>query len=175
MARRVNKKFVLILAGSAAGIAIAVALAVKLLIHPHPEQFIAAAKDAEAQHNLQLAADNWGKAIKADPRNPALYVNLGLLLHRMGEGNIDLARMQKDVGVWRQALEIQPDYVPAVRELCIYWDQARTDRPNDVVALRNCRDFAQQLIKLDPNANPKDIEEIEASYYITTIEGFLHG
>ncbi|HUB26937.1 MAG TPA: tetratricopeptide repeat protein [Tepidisphaeraceae bacterium] len=173
MARRVNTRFVLILAGSAVGVVLIGVVAMKLLIQPHPEQFVSAATDAESHHDWSGALEDWGKALKADPQNPMYFVRAGIDWHRLGEGNVELARKRNDIAAWNQALELQPDYVPAIRQLWVYWDQARSQDPNNVDALRSCRDYADQLLRVSPDA--PDAEQIQASLYTTTIEGWLHG
>jgi tetratricopeptide (TPR) repeat protein len=171
MARRVNTRFILILAGGVIGLGVLGYAAVKLLVRARPDQYAALATEAEANHDWKTASFNWNQAIKADPHNPEYYVHLGTDMHHMALDNPEFAN--KEVGIWQQALEIQPGYVPAIRQLWIFWNQTRSENPGNVYALQHCAEQAANLIRADGTA--KDIEEVKASLDICTIEEFVHG
>ena len=103
MARRVNTRFVGILGAAAAGVVGAVVAAQKLLIHESPDQYVSAAKEAEAAHQWKEAVLDWSKAASLSPRDPALANSLGLALHNRAREDVEVQRRELDRQAWERA------------------------------------------------------------------------
>jgi tetratricopeptide (TPR) repeat protein len=172
MARRVNRRFVGIFGGIALALVVTILVVWKLGVRQHPEQFVAAAREAEAGNRWQDAVTNWSKAAAAAPQDPAIQTELGSALHILGEQNADVMRRGGDLSAWRRALEINPYYVPALKAEMGYWrDQLRIAPSVDV--FQNARDRAQQVMQLAPNDS--DAAQTAEFYYVTTVNAWLLG
>jgi tetratricopeptide (TPR) repeat protein len=172
MARRFNKRFAGYVAGGVVGAAALVFIADKVLIKPHPDEFVAAARDAESQRKWDEAMTDWQKAVAVDPEDPMLWTQLGNATHMLGRDDPDFARRGRDLAAWQRALEINPDYVPAVKALVAFWRDMKAIAPS-VEVFRNARDRAEQLLRIAPN--DPDVLGTQAFLYTTTIDGWLAG
>jgi tetratricopeptide (TPR) repeat protein len=172
MARRVNRRFVGIFGSISLAIVVSVVVVFRFGVRQHPEQYIAAAKEAEDGHRWADAVTNWSKAAAADPQNPDIQTRLGTALHILGQENADVMRRGGDMNAWRRALEINPNYVPALKAEMGYWrDQLRNGPTVD--AFQNARDRAQQIMQLAPN--DPDAAQTAEFYYTTTVNAWLLG
>jgi len=168
--RRVNIKFVAIAGAAVIVLGFAALLIVRRLNRTHPEQFVAAARQAEAAHRWADAVGEMQRAVAAAPRDPQLLTEFGNDLHQYGQENLDVVRRQQDQMEWTAALEIDPNYVPAIKGLLAFW---RARAANNATAFANARDRAEQLLLVAPN--DPDAQDTASFLYTMTVEGWING
>ena len=95
--RRVNTRFIAILGAVAVLLGGGVWYTRRVLNRTHPEQYIAAAKQAEATHRWAEAVANMQSAVGASPRDPQLLTELGDDLNLYGQENLEAVRRQQDL------------------------------------------------------------------------------
>jgi|GEM_PF-3788002 len=171
MARRINRRFVTILGGSALAVICGLFLAEKLLIRVRPEQFISAARDAAANGRWDDAVRDWQLAVAVDPQNPQLLTSLGEAYANQANTDADAAARRLNVQEWQSALEIDPKFLPALKDLMNYWYAHAAESPLE--GYRSAREGAQQIIRLYPN-DPQ-ITDVRAILAKTSIEGWRLG
>jgi hypothetical protein len=155
MARRVNTRFLGILAAGAVGVVGVVFIAQKTLVHASPDQFRQLAQDAEKNHQYADEVTDWAKAVSAAPQDPALWTSYGRALHALGETDPELAAKHKDLDAWQHALELKPNYaagvpqqyLPAISDLVDYWREQLGKAPT-LDVYRNATDRATQFLEI---------------------------
>lgn len=172
MARRFNLKFVGIFSSAALGAVGMVYVIEKLFIHQHPDQYINLAHEAEANQQWADAVDDWNKAIAITPEDPELWTEQGIALHQLAKIQSDVTGKPRDELAWEHALEIDPNYLPAVRALVHYWREQMGTSPG-VIAYQQALDRAEQFLRLAPT--DPEAQDIQAFLYTTTIQGYISG
>lgn len=166
MARRVNKKFlivltVILLGGLSAGVVVAWQLKGKLRgerARKMAEQADTLVKEAESEKDstaqakkekLDAAARNYLYALGADPKNVDLHVKLGDVYTLLSQYDVNqyIRASRKE---WETALENNPTHLPALRRLMdSYRDEVQM---TPVVGyFQQLQDKATQIAKLDPS------------------------
>ncbi|HEY1683988.1 MAG TPA: tetratricopeptide repeat protein [Tepidisphaeraceae bacterium] len=148
MARRVNKKFLVIVTLVICG-ALVAAVVLKRL-HFHGASYYAdLGEKQEAAGNLEEAGQDYGRAFNySKPQNPAYAVKLGDVY--MKETPADPKLLGSAVGTWRKALEVDPNYAPALTRLVNVLGQEMQMgvHPETLNLLAK---YAEQLHKVDPS------------------------
>src|SRR5579862_7994377 len=101
MARKVNKKFFILVFGALGGLAV-LAFAVGILRRHGTQYYLARANAAVERGDLPAAVDWVGRAVYKVRSNKELLLKLGDLYNQMVAQ--DPAYLQKAISVWRVAL-----------------------------------------------------------------------
>jgi tetratricopeptide (TPR) repeat protein len=148
MARRLNTRFLTILLLVLGGIVAAALLAERFLIHERPDRYIAAGEDAMKQHKWNDALVNFSRAARLAPRDARVMVMLGKTYDQLAQS--DPQAFQAEVAAYEKALEIDPNYLPALLDLsALYVSQASQD-PNATLYSKAI-DYTQRAHAADPN------------------------
>ena len=131
MARRVNTQFLVVLSVIVVGGVLAAFIVAgpgKYWFRGNPSKHLTAEGDAlvaaagtaatpaERKEKLDAAVRNFQQALAADPKNPELWVRIGDALSTMAQYDPATYIVQSR-GSWEKALEINPDFLPALRRL----------------------------------------------------------
>jgi len=112
MARRINTKFVVRLLAGVAAAALLAVVATTLLIRDNPDKYVHAGQDYMHDHNWEEAAKSFTKAIQLGRRDPELQMMLAAALRE--QENTALDALSREIQAMRQALDINPNYKPAL-------------------------------------------------------------
>jgi predicted Zn-dependent protease len=149
MAKRVNKRFLvvlttIVLVGGVTGMA-AIKLLPKLL-KKNPQALVAEAQQLEKEGNIGEAISRYRQACNADPANPELRVALGDLCNR--HVTIDPDNIGKARQAWQDALTVDPAYKPAMQRLLdMNWGYMNAAPRAETFAA--VREAAARLLDLD--------------------------
>jgi len=131
MARRVNSKFLIILGvfvlGGVASAFVLKGPIMNMVKGDRSKQQIAAADKLVSEadtaelstvkrEKLQEAVRSYQMAVASDARNPEVFVKLGDALSKMAQFDV-FVYLPASRQSWEKALEVQPEYVPALRRL----------------------------------------------------------
>lgn len=148
MTRRVNTRFLAILTTIILGGGLAAFVVQKLVIRERPQRFVDAGKIYLQEGRFQEAAENFRQAVALDSSDPELRVLYGDVLHALSRDDIQL--LGKARAAWSNALEIQPDYLPALQRLLdSYWQESQLS-PR-VEAFDRVRETAARIIAAEPD------------------------
>jgi tetratricopeptide (TPR) repeat protein len=148
MARRLNTRFLTTLLLMMAGAAIIIYILVKMVVHEYPDQYAKAGDDAMAHRNWSDAVADYAKAASLAPHNADLQVRLG---HALGElAQVEPSAVRQQMAAYNQALEINPNYLPALRALSELYKNAAAQN-TDADLYRNAIDFTRRASQLDPS------------------------
>jgi tetratricopeptide (TPR) repeat protein len=174
MARRqINKKFLAIFGGSVVGVVAIGFVAQKLLIKAHPDRYVSDGKQAMASHQWADAVADFGKAAAIAPQDAEIFTEYGQALHIMGVNqDPDIIRKTLDLQAWNHALEIQPDYLPALKCLVNYWKDRMAGGMSAEV-YQSAREDAEKFLNLAPD--DPSAEETRLFLFTSTIQGWLAG
>lgn len=119
----------------------------KLVFVDTADKHIALA-EAFAKQNIPLSAvREYQTAVRLDPRNPALLVKLGDTIRLATRVDQDL--IDKDKVTWNMALEVDPNYLPALHKLLdAYVEDAQVYQQPWIYS--NIRTYAGRIVSLDP-------------------------
>lgn len=167
MARRVNTRFLTILTLVVVGGLVAVFVAQRYLSRKDPAKFEALGDELLAQNDLERAAQHYRYAFSLNPRDPKLLVKLGDVLKLIGQQKMEF--QGEDLQAWNQALQVDPNYEPALRRLLeAFWDQAQ--HFPSAGNLQMVKEFAEKLARVKPDDIPA------RSYpHFATIAGWERG
>jgi len=123
-----------------------------------PEKYIALGQEAMHQHKWEVASRAFSKAIELGKRDPALQMLLADSLRE--QENTSLDGLRREIAVIKKALEIDPDYQPALQGLVRVYQLIVTKiaptpqyLPMLTMYLQKLDKCAARLHELDP-ANP---------------------
>lgn len=151
MARRVNKKFLIILTCIIVGGGVAMLVAGKLLFQKSPDDFIAAGDNYMQAGDYEMAIRNYLQAHSKRSSDPSILVKVGDAFE--ARSIEEPAYVGKERAAWNQALESQTDYIPALERLfAIYRDDAEAAARPEI--FDRVRDIGRRLM----NAKPDDLE-----------------
>jgi tetratricopeptide (TPR) repeat protein len=167
MARRLNTRFLTILLLILVGAVAAVLLAERFLIREQPDRFIALGQQEMKDRNWQDAARDFAKAARLNPHDPQTPMMLGAALAKMAEDDPRAAPLE--IGAYTQALEIDPNYLPALKALS-NWYTSRAELQPRSDLYRNAIDYSRRAHQADP----KD-EQMEALADKLVIEAWGSG
>ncbi|MDP9172441.1 MAG: tetratricopeptide repeat protein [Planctomycetota bacterium] len=151
MARRVNTKFLgILLIGflAAAGL---VYVAQALLIHDHPDRWIAAGDLAMRQEQWNDAVADFMRAASLSPRDPDIQVKLGQAYHHRAQ--TDPQSYLAERTAYQRALEINPTHATAISDL-IEWYKIFLPVQPSAVLYRDAIDLARRAHAI----NPQDVK-----------------
>jgi tetratricopeptide (TPR) repeat protein len=165
MARRVNTRFliafsVIVLGGLLA--AFILAGPGKYWLRGNPSKQLTAEGDVlaaaaekasgavERREKLDAAMRHYQQALAADPKNPDLYVRIGDLMTRLAPYDVNNF-INQSRQAWEKALEINPDYLPALRRLQDSYYRETQIGNLQAGFFSRLRERAGQIHKLDPN------------------------
>ena len=120
--RRVNTRFVAILLLILVGAGTAVYMAQKLLIHEHADRYVGMGTQAAHDGKWADAVADFSRAASLSPADPAIQMQLGEALHHLAA--IDPERFGQERLAYTRALDINPNYTPAVRALIQWYESA---------------------------------------------------
>ncbi len=166
MARRVNKRFLLILTIVVVGGLSILAGGAYYLMRPKPEKYIEAGDKFMAEKDYKAARDNYGQAYSLS-KDPLILVKFGDAMTQLAVSDPTL--INQDVGAWRQALEIDPNCEPALRRLMNAYEDVAELSPR-AENFQLLRDTATKLAAVDPG-NTK----AAALKHLATIQAWLAG
>ena len=116
MAKKANKRFIKILAGSAIGLVLLGGGAYAYITITHnADYYVRKANVAMQQGKLLEARDYFGRAVNKQPSNPDLYMKLADVDERLVSQ--DPTFMQQAHQVWLAAVQVDPTYRPALNKL----------------------------------------------------------
>jgi tetratricopeptide (TPR) repeat protein len=166
MARRVNTRFlvifsVVVLGGVLAAFLVAGPVGKHLFRGKAVKQMMTegealtaaadrAASPVERREKYEGALRNYQQAVASEPRNPDLYVRLGDVLYKMAPYD-PASYLSQARGAWEKALEINPDYLPALRRLMDFYYAQLEIGDSQAGVFTRLRERAGQVHKLDPN------------------------
>jgi tetratricopeptide (TPR) repeat protein len=146
MARKVNKKFLIVLTTVIMGALVALWVMQKKLSKGNAKDAWATGDKLFAEHNYKDAKQEYLRALGVEPNNYEGLVKFGDTLHQLVR--YDLNELGKDVRAWERALEINPTYVPALNRLLDAYD-ALTELQRTAEVFNRLRDKAQALLRVD--------------------------
>lgn len=120
--RRVNTRFVAILLLILLGAGTAIYMAQKLLIHEHADRYVTLGTQAAHDGKWPDAVANFGRAAGLSPADPQIQMQLGEALHHLAA--VDPERYAQERVAYARALDINPNYLPAVRALILWYESA---------------------------------------------------
>jgi tetratricopeptide (TPR) repeat protein len=173
MAKRVNIRFLTIFLTILTAVAIIVAalawtspwLYSKLLRH-NPKHWITLGDTAAGRGDWDSAVNDYGTALQLDPTNKAVCVQLGEAWYQLASE--DDQNIRKATGSWTRALEIDPQYVPALQKL-LHLDRELVDQyPGQQQLYGQVRDTARRLAQADPTDT-----DAKAAVDIATVQQWL--
>lgn len=167
MARRVNRKFLIILTIIVVGGLGVLVVGARYLSHRNPARYEQAGDRLMKEGNYDLARTNYGQAYALDPKNPMILVKYGDAMEQMALS--DPVYMGQDIGAWRHALEVDPGYVPALKRLLSAYEDIAELSPT-ASNFQTLRETAEKLSRLDHTDAHAD-----ATQHLATIEGWLAG
>jgi tetratricopeptide (TPR) repeat protein len=167
MARRLNTRFLTILLLVLVGAVAAVLLAEKFLIRERPDRYIALGQQAMKDHNWEEAARNFTRAARLSLHDPATQMMLGGALAKMAEDDPRVGQLE--VGAYTQALEINPNYLPALKALSD-WYRTRAEQQPKSDLYRNAIDYTRRAYQADPKN-----EQMEALADKLVIDAWANG
>jgi predicted Zn-dependent protease len=147
MARRLNTKFLTILLLVIAGMVTALLLAEKFLIHDRPDRYLQLGREAVKDHSWQDAVINFSKAARLSPHDPQIEMYLGAALAETVQ--VDPQALQLEVQAYQKALEIDPNYLPALQALSQLFTRELSEEPSAYV-FSNAIDYTQRAHVVDP-------------------------
>jgi tetratricopeptide (TPR) repeat protein len=171
MAKRVNVRFLTILTAIVVPAAILVVASPWIyskLLHRNPKHWIALGDAAIAKGEWQQAVTDYGSAVQLDPTNKSVFVSLGDGWYHLTSA--DPMNLGKATGSWKRALEIDPQYVPALQRLFDMERQLTELYPANQELYGQIRDTARKLAQADPSD-----AQAKAFVDIATIEQWLTG
>jgi tetratricopeptide (TPR) repeat protein len=151
MAKRVNIRFLKILTAVVVPAAILVVLSPWIyskLLHRNPKHWIALGDAALAKNDWQEAVNNFGTALQLDPTNKTVCVSLGDGWYHLTSA--DPQNIRKAITSWNRALQIDPQYVPALQRLLAMDRQLADLYPTNQDLYGQIRDTARKLAQADP-------------------------
>ena len=163
MARKVNKKFFILVFGALGGLAV-LAFAVGILRRHGTQYYLARANAAVERGDLPAAVDWVGRAVYKDRSNKELLLKLGDLYNQMVAQ--DPAYLQKAISVWRVALELDPAYQPALDRVVDEGIAEFKAGGNP----RNLIDVGEMAVKAYP-----DNERYQSVLYMATLRQWVGG
>lgn len=168
MAKRVNKRFLIILTLTVMGLLGAAVVGTTLLAQGNVEEYIAqgdecldryraamARPDSKVDERLDLlkrAKETYEKALRKQSHNTDLLMKFAQVLHELVR--YDLTLMERDVRVWQSVLEINPRHPEALKQML----EAALDR-----------------VELQPNAEAYNWLEQRAKALVRADESDLRG
>src|ERR1700728_3326298 len=155
MARRLNTKFLTILLLTFVGLVAAALFAEHFLIHDHPDHYIALGDEDMKDHNWQDAAVNYTKASDLDPHNPETDMRLGKAYEELAQ--FDPQALTAEIAAYSQALEINPNYLPALQTLADVYLKQASSNPN-ASYFRNAIDYSHRAYAADPTNQQMEIQ-----------------
>jgi tetratricopeptide (TPR) repeat protein len=175
MARRVNKKFLLILTVIVVGLGLILLVGstarshglLARIFHGSPDKYIKSANELVAQKKYEEAGKEFEKALGVNPRKPDVWVAYGDAMNQLSPQ--DLEYLGKSRGAWQQALAVDPNYKPALERMFSFWTQYAAISPTSQV-FQNLKDSADRLHQVDP-ANA----DAEITLATTAIRPWLSG
>lgn len=151
MAKRVNKRFLIALTACAAAVCVVAFASYYLFNKKDPAKYLRLGDDAVARVDWAQARDHYRVAAQVERSNKETWVKYGDALERLaGEDLENLRGEQGARNVWRMALQIDPNYLPALQRLSdSWWEEARlVPHPN---VLAQARDYANRHAAADPD------------------------
>src|SRR5208282_2526439 len=123
-------------------------LAERFLIHEHPDRYIEFGKQAMKDRKWQEAVADFSKAGNLSPRDPQIQIMLGTALEQLVQA--DPQAVQLEVGAYQKALEIDPNYLPALKALSDLFTK-EANRDSTAYLYTNAIDYTRQARDLDPS------------------------
>src|SRR4051794_34996209 len=151
MARRVNTRFLIILTVVIVGIGGAALVISKVKSRPNAHAHLDAAERLLKEGNYEAATAEYANAVRADPTNKELHVKFGDVANQrtgeMGWQALDVARRS-----WTSALEIDPQYKPALQRLLDSYTEQLSQAPLSMqpAQFTALKDVASRLAQADP-------------------------
>ena len=151
MARRVNTRFVAILCMVVVGVVAAVVVAQLLLIREHADTYIQRGREAIRDQRWNDAVFDFSKAARLNSRDVDTQMQLGRALHALGATDQD--KYAQEFQAYQRALEIDPNYMPAVEKLLEAYQMYVQFNPRARI-YQDLIHYAQRAHELEPN-NPR--------------------
>ncbi len=151
MARRVNTRFLIILTAVIVALGGAGLVVRKLTSRPNAQRHVQAAERLIKDGNFEAATAEYANAVRVDPTNKDLHVKLGDVANQrtaeMGWQALDIARRS-----WMSALEIDPQYKPALGRLMDSYTEQLQQAPLSMQPAQfgALKDIASRLTEADP-------------------------
>lgn len=149
MAKRVNKKFLVILTTAVMGTGIAAIVVSKVATRGDAKAATAAGDHQAAAGDWEKAQKSYGEALRHRSNDVGLIVKYGDALHELVRSDPNL--VNKDVMAWERALQIDPNHVPALQRVMDSSIKAAEFHFLSPVAWDKVRDSAGKLAAADPN------------------------
>lgn len=169
MAKKVNKRFIKILAGSAIGLVLAGGGAYAYVFFTHnSDYYIRKANVALQQGKLLEARDYFGRAVNKEPSNTETYMKLADVDERLVTQ--DPTFLQQAHQVWTAAVQVDPSYKPALNKLLDYSLEQVHGGATQPEVFSDLRRNAELAAKGDP-------EDVRALVYshAATVQQWLNG
>ncbi len=167
MASRINTKFLGIAGAAVIGLGASAFLAQKYLIKESPDRYVKTGEMLLAEKNYKEAARAFGKAVSLDRNNPERQLQLGDALYSAAGADAELLLPARKA--WERALEIDPNYLPAIKHL-MAWYQDRLRFQPSVENFRSVKDLATRIVRIDPT-DPM----AEGVFHTATIQSWMTG
>lgn len=170
MAKRVNKKFLIVLTVLVAVLGLGAFTAARVLRKKNPDRYRQLAEQAEREGDLKRARDQYRIAYAADPTNKQVLVALGDVYDRLaGE---DLENLRQARIAWNAALQIDPKYAPALQRV-LDTDWAQTELPGGGAPelYQHIREVAGRLAAADP----ANAAKAQARAHLATVRAWARG
>lgn len=167
MARRLNTKLLGISAGVIALVVVGLVVSKKFLVRTNPVALITQGDMFMAEKQYGQAAGFYNRALQIDNKDPALRVKLGDALNQQSNRDVEFVRHAR--AQWDRALELDPEYAPALKRLMQSYREELQLRPRAEL-FQNIRNICGKLIKIDPND-----AEADGNLRIATIQQWLFG
>ena len=151
MAKRVNKRFLIILTavvavGAVAGMA--GTFVMQRLVKKDPKVYVAESERLEKDGDVEGAIGKYQAAVGADQTDPALRVELGKLYYRHVDA--DPQNFGKAHQAWESALAVDPTYRPAMEALLnSHWEYMKV--APSAASFKAVREAARRIVAADPN------------------------
>lgn len=149
MARRINTRFLIILTLVVGGLVVGLFAARQFLFKKDPDELVRSAEQKIAAGELNSAVYDLGGAINARPGDPELRIRLGDLYVMMKKEDGDWQR--KALGAWNSALQVDPNYVPALERLLRVHRQRTQLAPRVAGGFTDLKEIAGRLAKVQPD------------------------
>jgi tetratricopeptide (TPR) repeat protein len=120
--RRVNTRFVSILLLILFAAGTAIYMAQKLLIHEHADRYVGMGTQAAHDGKWPDAVADFTRAAGLSPSDADIQMKLGESLHHLAA--IDPERYAQERQAYARALDINPNYLPALRALIAWYESA---------------------------------------------------
>jgi tetratricopeptide (TPR) repeat protein len=154
--RRLNKRFLRILAVSAMGLIALGFVAMKLrsrFLVQHPEKFLAAGREALARKDYADARDNLTRAMALSHPDADLDVAIGDALNGLSDKDPDNVAAARSM--WEQALTIDATNAPAMDRLIHFWRDEVDLHPRlseRAQAAQEWQKAGDKLVAVDPDS-----------------------